>query len=104
MPQVNQTDLERMVLAWLLITPGTLPLEFTYAGEAKADGKTADVLDAAGPNNFVTRLFIDQQTHQLLMLTYKAPMPNTADKMEVRWVVSDYRSVNGLNLPHHQTK
>ncbi len=105
MPQISQEDFGRMLLAWLLITPGTLPVEFTYAGEAKADGKTADVLDAQGPNDrFATRLFIAQQTHQLLMLTYQAPMPNTADKMEIRWVVSDYRNVNGLTLPHHLTK
>lgn len=104
MPQVNPSDLGRMLLAWLLITPGTLPVEFTYAGEAKADGKTADVLDAKGPNDFAARLFIAQQTHQILMLTYKTPMPDTADKLEVRWVVSDYRNVNGLTLPHHLTK
>lgn len=104
MPQVNPSDLGRMLLAWLLITPGTLPVEFTYVGTAKADGKTADVLDATGPNDFAARLFIDQQTHQLLMLTYKAPMPDTADRMEIRWVVSDYRNVNGLTLPHHLTK
>ena len=105
MPQISQEDLGRMLLAWLLITPGTLPVEFTYAGTAKADGKTADVLDLNSTNDrFATRLFIDQQTHQLLMLTYQVPMPNTADKTEIRWVVSDYRSADGLTLPHRLTK
>jgi len=122
MPQVNQTDLSRLVLAWLLITPGTLPVEFTYAGEAKADSKTADVIDAIGPNNFTARLFMDQSSHQLLMLTYKVKVPNpnrgsqgpgqnqgpeaiaNAPEVEVRWVVSDYRNAGGLNLPHRLTK
>lgn len=102
MPQANPSDFGRLLLSWLLITPGTLPVEFTYAGEARADGKTADVLDAQGPNNFAARLFIDQQTHQLLMLTYKAKA--NASEVEVRWVVSDYRNVSGLSLPHRLTK
>src|SRR5205807_2549299 len=50
MPQISQEDFGRMLLAWLLITPGTLPVEFIYAGTAKADGKTADVLDVTSPN------------------------------------------------------
>jgi len=146
MPQVNQMELERMVLAWLLITPGTLPVEFTYAGEARANGQSADVLDVKGPNNFAARLFIAQQTHQLLMLTYQAKIPvrnpqrdaqvpnqegkrsanpptpeeiekrraahekemqeaqANASEVEVRWVVSDYRSAGGLSLPHRLTK
>jgi len=119
-----------MLLTWLLITPATLTVEFTYAGEAKAqaDGKTAVVLDVKGPNDFAARLFLDQNSHQLLMLTYKAKarMQNidrsqpgqttqeeiakkkeaeaNAPEVEIRWVVSDYRNVNGLSLPHRLTK
>lgn len=105
MPQISQEDCGRMLLTWLLITPGTLSVEFAYAGTAKADGKTADVLDVQSSNErFATRLFIDQQTHQLLMLTYKAPLSGTADNVEIRWVVSDYRNDNGITLPHHLTK
>jgi len=131
MPQNNQADLGRMLLAWLLMTPGTLPVEFTYAGQAtaQAEGRTADVLDAKGPNDFAARLFIDQQTHQLLMLTYQLKMPNKnpprdppasgqgnpkpagnrpnppmPEEVEIRWVVSDYRNQSGLNLPHRLTK
>jgi hypothetical protein len=151
-------DFARLLLSWLLITPATTPVEFTYAGEAKADGKTAHVIDATGPNNFQVRLFIDQSSQQLLMLTFKTRMPNfnrgqqgqnqgqnpgnrppdanrgggnqggaggnqenrqpptpeelermraerermmrEAPEVEVRWIVSEYRNVNGLNLPH----
>ncbi len=174
-----QAEFARLLMVWLLATPAALPFEFTYAGEAKAEGKTADVLDAKGPNNFTARLFIDQQTHQFLMLSYKTkslnlnrgpqapgqgnrapdgnrnaasnqgnqgnqgnrgnqgnqnnqatrpanpPTPEEMEKLraerekrmkemqealanapevETRWVVSDYRNVNGLNLPHHLIK
>jgi hypothetical protein len=132
----NPAEFGRLVLAWLMITPATLPVEFTYAGEANADGKTADVIDAKGPNNFTARLFIDRTTHQLLLMTYKArsmpfrglqgpgqgnrnaggnrPTPEEMEKMraamanppevETRWYLSDYRNVNGLNLPHRIVK
>lgn len=71
--QAQAPDFGRLMFALLLTTPATLPLEFTYAGEAKtADGKTADVLDATGPNNFTMRLFFDPPTHQLLMMSYKS--------------------------------
>ena len=71
-----QAEFARLLMVWFLTTPTSLPVEYTYAGEAKADGKTADVLDAKGTNNFAARLFIDQQTHQILMLTTQTPNLN----------------------------
>ncbi len=133
--QVQAPDFGRLMFALLLTTPATLPLEFTYAGEAKtADGKTADVLDATGPNNFTMRLFFDPPTHQLLMMSYKSrPMGRgpqgpgqggqgggqggqgnqgnrnpggmgNAPETETRWYLTEYRSESGLNLPHRITK
>jgi hypothetical protein len=70
--QFQAPDFGRLMLALLLTTPATQPVEFTYVGGAKtADGKTAEVIDAIGPNNFTTRLFFDPQTHQLLLMSYK---------------------------------
>jgi hypothetical protein len=120
-----QAGFAPLLLVWLLATPPLLPLEFTYAGQAKTQsgGQTADALDLNGPHNFAARLFIDQQTHQVLMLTYKIDLPNRsadkqtrrpadaptqaepeAPKVEVRWIASDYRNVNGLTLPHRLTR
>jgi hypothetical protein len=100
----------RLMLVWLCATISSLPVEFTYAGQAvaQADGKKADVLDVTGANNFAARLFIHPETRQVLMLSYKAgsrnrgPQEATANaaESEVRWVVSDHRIVDGLNLPH----
>jgi len=100
----------RLMLVWLCATPSSLPVEFTYAGQAvaQADGKKADVLNVTGTNNFAARLFIHPETHQVLMLSYKAGSRNrgaqeasaNGAESEVRWAVSDYRKVDGLNLPH----
>jgi len=110
MEQSIHAGFARLMLVWLGATPSSLPVEFTYAGQAvaQADGKKADVLNVVGPNNFAARLFIHPETHQVLMLSYKARSRNrgaqeasvNASEAEVRWVVSDYRNVNGLNLPH----
>jgi hypothetical protein len=100
----------RLMLVWLCATTSSLPVEFTYAGQAvaQADGKKADVLNVTSTNNFAARLFIHPETRQVLMLSYKAGSRNrgpqeasaNAAESEVRWVVSDYRIVDGLNLPH----
>jgi hypothetical protein len=100
----------RLMLVWLCATTSSLPVEFTYAGQAVAqtDGKKADVLNVTSTNNFAARLFIHPETRQVLMLSYKAGSRNrgpqeasaNAAESEVRWVVSDYRIVDGLSLPH----
>ncbi|HZS09721.1 MAG TPA: hypothetical protein VFD58_33150 [Blastocatellia bacterium] len=169
----QKAELVRLTLGLLLVSPSSFPLEYTYAGEATAPDGKADVIDAKGPNNFEARLFFDQKSHQLLMLTYKgkdfrqmmrggpgggqgggqgregrgqgggqgrppgmlsreeleklppeerakkeAEMKEMRDKraaemrermaklpdVEFQWNFSDYKSVNGINLPHRLTK
>jgi hypothetical protein len=101
-PLAIQAGFTPLLLVWLLTAPPLLPLEFAYAGQAKTQdgGQTADVLDLKGPHNFAARLFIDQQTRQVMMLTYKTG----TSKVEIRWTASDYRNVNGLTLPHRLTR
>jgi hypothetical protein len=49
--------------------------QYTFAGEAEsADGK-AYVIDVKSGDTFAARLFIDEQTHLPLMVTYKGPQP-----------------------------
>jgi hypothetical protein len=57
------------------------PVTFAYAGEAEAPDGKADVVDAKGPPDFNMRLFLEKQTHQLLMATYQltAQVPTKAD-------------------------
>jgi hypothetical protein len=67
----QKAEIIRLTLGWLLTAPSAFPLEYTYAGEATAPDGKADVIDVKGPHEFSARLFFDQQSHQLLMLSYK---------------------------------
>jgi hypothetical protein len=62
--------------AGILPVSSALPsnVTFTYAGEAKSNDGTADVLDVKSPD-FEAKLFVDQQTHLPLMMTYQGPDP-----------------------------
>ena len=129
-----QIEWARLALGMLLTTQPSFPVQFTYAGEAEAEDGKADVLDAAGPEKFAARLFLDKQTHLPLMLTYKIMARRIAgggalsirhgmskeeiDKMikeqqekagppqEVEHQIrfSDFRKAGGLTLPHRITQ
>ncbi len=46
----------RYLLAWLLTSSSSLPIELTYVGEAKTKEGVSDVLAAKGPHGFAARL------------------------------------------------
>lgn len=80
-PPVNNTpqaqarrkaDFARVMLGWLLLTPAFEAVQYSYAGEAKVPDGTADMIDVKGQDGFTARLFLDQQTHRMLMLTWRA--------------------------------
>jgi hypothetical protein len=68
-------ELARQLLSWLLITPDSLPLEYSYAGEAETKDGKADAIDVKGPDDFAVRLFLDKQTHRPMLLSYRGPQP-----------------------------
>ncbi len=73
----NQREFARMALGMFASSLTAYPLEFTYAGEAEsADGK-ADAIDVKGAGDFAVRLFIDQQTHLPLMISWMDKEPLT---------------------------
>lgn len=122
-----RADLARFALAFLLIAPASMPLEFADVGVAESPDGAADVLSATGTNGVAVRLFIDQKTHCLLMLTYRgvdprmfpsatraAPSPPAAaaassrgasadqpEIVDITLFLDDFRAVDGLMLPHH---
>jgi hypothetical protein len=129
MRQGVRSDFARLLIGWLLTTPSSFPVEFSFAGEAESPDGKADVLEAKGPGGFAARLFLDQKTHYPLMLTYngKKPRivtltagpgaPQNPEEMEKRMkereaeaakqpdvefriYLSDYRDVNGVSFPH----
>ena len=64
-------DLRRYMLVWLMRTDA--PVSYVGTAEA-ADGK-ADVLEVKPEGVQPMRLFLDQQTHLPLMLSYKGMLP-----------------------------
>ena len=71
----GQVEASRLMLGWFAAAHPAANAHYTYAGEAESvDGK-AFVIDVKNADNFTARLFIDQQTHLPLMVTYKAPQP-----------------------------
>jgi hypothetical protein len=124
----TRADLTRAYLAFLLSSPASVPLEYTYVGEAEApDGKAA-IVDVKGPNNFSVRLFLDQKTSRPLMISYKGKAPrfemrtvgggraepediekqakeeaakmSAAPDVEFQLALDDYRAVDGVLFPH----
>jgi len=129
MRQGLRSDFARLLIGWLLTTPSSFPVEFSFAGEAESPDGKADALDVKGPGGFAARLFLDQKTHYPLMLTYNGKKPRimtqtaapgaprnpeemekrmkemeaeTAKQpdVEFRIYLSDYREVNGVSFPH----
>lgn len=113
-----RVNFARYTLAMLLAAPGSLPLQFTYAGEAEAPDGKADVVDAQG-DRFTAKLFFDKNTHMPLMIGYRtaqmtrvmsmqhgAPPPDVERKeverkeVDVQLHMSDYHKVAGIMLPH----
>src|SRR5215475_15526791 len=132
MRQGIRSDFARFSIGWLLNTPSSFPIEFSFAGEAESPDGKADVLDVKGPGGFAARLFLDQKTHRPLMLTFNGRKPRIftqtasgghrspeeiekrakemeaeADKqpeVEHRIYLGDYREVNGVSIPHKMTR
>jgi hypothetical protein len=123
----SRAELARLVVAMLLASPATLPVEFTDAGEAQGPDGQADVLDVKGSGGFAAKLFLDKQTHRPLMLSYRgasprvivqtqrvqgpppaqpnahpdAALPQAPEVVDITMFFDDYRSVDGVQLPHH---
>lgn len=122
-----RAEFARMTIALLLSSPASFPLEFRSAGQAESPDGMADVVDVTGPNSFAARLFLDATSHRPLMLTYRgiaprvvvqtqrggpppadthptAPAMPPGDVVEIALFLDDYRSVDGVQLPHHITR
>ena len=70
-----RADISRLMLGWFAAVHPSLPVTYTYAGEAESPEGKADVIDAKNADGFAARLFVDQQTHLPLMVTYQGPQP-----------------------------
>ena len=69
----QRREMYQIMLGWLLTAPVSAQVEFAFVGEAPGpEGSKLNVLDGKGANGFTVRLYFDQQTNQLIGLSYKA--------------------------------
>jgi len=115
--QRMKNEMARHALAFLLRTDAPV----AYAGEAEAEDGKADVIEVTPLGGTAMKLFIDQNTHLPLMVSYEGvlprmmvarpgqrPTPEEIEKIrseppqkavfEVRY--SEYKKVDGVLLPH----
>jgi len=123
----SRAELARLTVAMLMTAPASMPLEFVYAGEAESPDGKADVIDVKGPNSFGAKLFLDKSSHRPLMLTYRGIAPRMVmqtqrsdappaatrvepgsmpppEQVDITMFLDDYRTVDGVLLPHHITR
>ena len=113
--RTRQAELARLVLVWLLTTDGPV----TWIGTAQAPEGTADVLEVRPANGVPTRLFLEPTTHLPLMITWSgqptrggdirrrgaaAPAPAGQGQATLELHMGDYKTVNGVKLPHLITR
>jgi len=102
-PAVKQ-DFARLMLGMFAASFAGYPMTFTYAGQAEAPQGEADVLDAKGAN-LTMRVFIAQDTHLPIMVSWQSPPPPArggqppAAPQESRIYFADYRDVDGMKWP-----
>ena len=75
MVRSSQFEASRLMLGWFAMAHPAAKAQYTFAGEAESPDGKAYVIDVKNGDNFAARLFIDEQTHLPLMVTYKAPQP-----------------------------
>ncbi len=95
-------DFARLALGMLGASYEGFPLQFTYGGEAESGDGVAHIIEAKGAGGFSAQLFVDTRTHLPLMMMWSDPGagPNAGRTIERRIFYSDFKKVDGLNLPH----
>jgi hypothetical protein len=71
----SQTEVSRLMLGWFAMAHPSINAQYTFAGEAESPDGKAYVIDVKSGDTFAARLFIDEETHLPLMVTYKGPQP-----------------------------
>jgi hypothetical protein len=127
----SRAELARLAIGLLLAPPQSMPMEFTYAGEAESPDGKADVIDVKGPSSFAAKLFLDKKGHRPLMMAYRgasprmvvqtqrvqrgmpppdgpghndAQAPPAPEIVDISLFFDDYKSVDGVELPHHLSR
>jgi hypothetical protein len=71
----SKVEASRLMLGWFAMAHPAAHAEYTYLGEAESVEGKAFVIEAKNADGFAARLFIDEESHLPLMVTYKAALP-----------------------------
>ncbi len=129
--KATRLELLRYSLALLLSTPASAGAEYSFAGEAESPDGKANVIEVKTDGVALGRLFVDQKSNRLLMLSYQGRKPrmvvsqhtappsaaemekhkqeaeaqaNAQGLVEFQMRFSDYRDEGGVSFPHHIVK
>jgi hypothetical protein len=125
---MRSNELFRTTLSLLLTAPEGLDVTYSYLGEGSVDGYSCDII-AANDGGSTVKLYLDKSTGLPRMMTYQAPKPfmimfkkdgattdgngdtkvferkiEAPEMAEFQVKFSDFRSVNGLQLPFNWTQ
>lgn len=123
--RARQTELARFLLAWLLVADGPV----TWVATAEAPEGKADVLEMTRSSGPAVRVFLDQESHLPLMLTWEGPAPQMmiagrrggrggrggdgtgpapprqgGPPATLQMTLGEYKTVNGIKLPYLMTR
>ena len=84
---------------WLLphLSQNDIPLQ--YVGTEEVDGKPASILLVTQPSGEMLRLFVSDDTHYVVKLSYRETAQGPAVTRET--YMKDYRDVDGVKVPYH---
>jgi len=71
----SQAEASRLMLGWFAMAHPVVTATYTYLGDAESPDGKAYVIEVKNADGFAARLFVDEDTHLPLMVTYRAALP-----------------------------
>ena len=84
---------------WLLPNLSQNDIPIQYAGTEDVAGKPASILLVPQPSGEMLKLFVSEDTHYVVKLSYRETAQGVAVTRET--LMEDYRDVDGVKVPHH---
>ncbi|HSK71274.1 MAG TPA: hypothetical protein VK892_06235, partial [Pyrinomonadaceae bacterium] len=81
----------------LLDSSDCFPYNFSYIGVAESKDGRANMIEAVSSDNITYRLFFDEKTNLLLLLT-KTWINKANVKRELKYFYSNYKNIEGLQI------